>query len=81
MPASIVIDRWFGLASACFLIGFLILLGVAWLFVDLFQNLGKLRRRYSRTDCCQHCNYNLTGNLSGVCPECGALLAGRIKDP
>jgi hypothetical protein len=20
---------------------------------------------------CQHCGYNLTGNLSGVCPECG----------
>ncbi|MHC4444904.1 MAG: hypothetical protein ACYTBZ_14425 [Planctomycetota bacterium] len=20
---------------------------------------------------CQHCGYNLTGNVSGVCPECG----------
>ncbi|MBN1513182.1 MAG: hypothetical protein JXB13_14295 [Phycisphaerae bacterium] len=23
---------------------------------------------------CQHCGYNLTGNLSGVCPECGKQL-------
>lgn len=22
--------------------------------------------------CCQHCGYNLTGNLSGTCPECGS---------
>jgi hypothetical protein len=22
-------------------------------------------------DCCQECGYNLTGNVSGVCPECG----------
>jgi len=21
--------------------------------------------------CCSHCGYNLTGNTSGVCPECG----------
>jgi hypothetical protein len=20
---------------------------------------------------CRHCGYNLTGNISGVCPECG----------
>lgn len=24
---------------------------------------------------CWHCNYNLTGNVSGVCPECGRALA------
>lgn len=24
-----------------------------------------------RAGCCQHCGYNLTGNVSGVCPECG----------
>jgi len=24
---------------------------------------------------CQHCGYNLTGNVSGVCPECGTVIA------
>ncbi len=31
-----------------------------------------LRRRYRRKhDLCMHCGYNLTGNTSGTCPECG----------
>ncbi len=25
---------------------------------------------------CKHCHYNLTGNASGICPECGAAIAG-----
>ena len=30
-------------------------------------------RRYRRREkgCCLKCGYNLTGNVSGVCPECG----------
>jgi hypothetical protein len=27
---------------------------------------------------CPHCGYNLRGNVSGVCPECGCSPAGRI---
>ena len=27
---------------------------------------------------CQACGYNLTGNLSGICPECGARI--RLPD-
>jgi hypothetical protein len=23
---------------------------------------------------CAHCGYNLTGNVSGVCPECGGAI-------
>lgn len=26
---------------------------------------------------CRNCGYNLTGNISGVCPECGSLVAGE----
>ncbi len=29
------------------------------------------RRRFARKDCCVICGYNLTGNVSGRCPECG----------
>ncbi len=28
-------------------------------------------RRRPAPDHCKHCNYNLTGNQSGTCPECG----------
>lgn len=30
-----------------------------------------LDRRRIPPHCCQSCGYDLTGNLSGVCPECG----------
>ena len=40
---------------------------------------GPLRRRYSRAyrrerGLCVECCYNLTGNGSGVCPECGTKI-------
>jgi hypothetical protein len=28
-------------------------------------------RRKPNKGHCQHCGYDLTGNVSGVCPECG----------
>jgi len=32
------------------------------------------RRRASRSHECQTCGYNLTGNVSGICPECGTKI-------
>lgn len=32
------------------------------------------RQRYA-TGACGHCEYNLAGNESGVCPECGQVVA------
>jgi len=32
-------------------------------------------RAQSRIGCCRTCLYNLTGNVSGVCPECGRKVA------
>jgi hypothetical protein len=29
------------------------------------------RRRHMRPGACTHCEYDLTGNTSGICPECG----------
>jgi len=33
-----------------------------------------LVRRRIRPGHCRHCSYNLTGNISGVCPECGTRI-------
>ncbi|UCC32456.1 MAG: hypothetical protein JSU86_09275 [Phycisphaerales bacterium] len=53
-----------------------------WLFPALFApypTLAFIRgpvRRYRRRKLglCVKCGYNLTGNLSGVCPECGKMI-------
>ena len=38
------------------------------------------RRRHARVpiNACRTCGYDLTGNVSGVCPECGTPLPARI---
>ena len=33
-----------------------------------------VRGSWIRHGCCRQCGYNLTGNVSGRCPECGLLL-------
>ena len=35
-------------------------------------------RKHTRcsADSCQNCGYNLTGNTTGVCPECGGAIIG-----
>jgi hypothetical protein len=35
------------------------------------------RRRVRAAGCCSSCGYNLTGNVSGVCPECGTAVVGK----
>lgn len=40
-----------------------------------FVRRGRARRRSRRLGVyCDHCNYNLSGNVSGVCPECGTTI-------
>jgi len=36
-----------------------------------------LRRSRVRVGLCHSCGYNLTGNISGVCPECGVVIAAK----
>lgn len=30
--------------------------------------------KVSRNQCCPRCGYRVTGNVSGVCPECGEFM-------
>lgn len=32
-----------------------------------------------KDDCCDRCFYNLTGNVSGICPECGATISSKQR--
>ena len=62
------------------LVSLLILLGVlaavggcavmAWIY--LVEIRGAIRNWWRRrAGRCLHCGYDLTGNVSGICPECG----------
>lgn len=51
----------------------LILGGIAAL-IAVLHKVGRrdsLKYRFSSDPSCTKCHYNLTGNLSGICPECG----------
>ena len=43
------------------------------------MSLGRVRARKGRN--CKRCGYNLTGNLSGICPECGTPAPLPPKKP
>jgi hypothetical protein len=47
-------------------------LGVLFAFVPFVRYMAHRRGRRPLRDHCGRCGYNLTGNISGVCPECGA---------
>lgn len=59
------VRTWVGLPVALFLV--YPVLAVLW------ERVGKLLK--PRRGHCRTCGYNLTGNTSGACPECGATLA------
>jgi len=37
-----------------------------------------IRDRRQKPGHCANCGYNLTGNVSGTCPECGTPVAGKV---
>jgi hypothetical protein len=41
------------------------------LVIGLLAVIYPVRRSPRRSDRCATCNYDLTGNISGICPECG----------
>jgi hypothetical protein len=43
--------------------------------------VGVARFRGPKPGCCRTCSYDLTGNTSGICPECGAATgASKAQD-
>ena len=62
-----VLSAAFGFGLATF-----VLLTVARYFVSVFIWLPRYERwARASTGRCARCGYDLTGNVSGACPECG----------
>lgn len=53
------------------------------LFIAVLDARGRrdrLKFRFSDDPRCHVCTYNLTGNLSGICPECGTPVRPRVVE-
>jgi len=63
-------------------LGFVVLpLCVLWIaHVVVVTFIGLRRRRLRRANWCVQCEYNLTGNVSGVCSECGTPILRTPAD-
>jgi len=54
-----------------------------WFSIALFCGVilwiggGQRKYRLARANKCQDCEYDLTGNVSGICPECGLAMGDR----
>lgn len=62
-------------------IGPLIVAGVVAGFILFLNATGRrdeLLQRFSTDPLCHQCHYNLTGNLSGICPECGTPVSESV---
>lgn len=56
--------------------------GLAWLWRDNAKRWRKEQAEHRRQHgLCLVCGYNLTGNVSGVCPECGAPIHSPTPEP
>ena len=66
MPSVFRLPHWILLGAAAGMTGFLFLID----------------RQRIPPGHCQSCGYNLTGNVSGRCPECGEPVAdGPVEKP
>jgi len=52
-----------------------------WAYPAFMFARGPLRRyRRRRRGLCTQCGYSLTGNISGICPECGTPIPDEVKE-
>jgi hypothetical protein len=72
---SITAGTWFRVYQVSFPIWYLIVV-CSIVPVIAFIRAPLLRSRRRRRNQCVHCGYSLTGNVSGVCPECGRKVEG-----
>jgi hypothetical protein len=59
-----------------------LIVGVIVVFITVLERVGQRRSLKARFDSgavCTVCDYDLTGNLSGICPECGTPIAAQLR--
>ena len=70
-----MVDLWLGLIPwACIP---LVFIGSCVIWWDNLQRKRILHDEWIRRGACRYCGYDLTGNVSGICPECGRVFGPR----
>ena len=64
--------------DALWLVGMMVVLPILWLLLSRLYLARHAKKLQMRIGHCNSCGYDLTGNLSGVCPECGTALHTRV---
>jgi hypothetical protein len=64
--------RWLSIHIPFWLPAVISAVPTAWL---LFRD-----RRRIRPGCCRHCGYDLTANVTGICPECGSPIPKETRE-
>ena len=84
--SGVCIDLAYDVAVAITLadqwLGHVAILGAVFVLISLLHHVGRrqsLRNRFATTPRCARCAYDLTGNVSGVCPECGTAIAAPAR--
>jgi hypothetical protein len=74
----LLVGAW-GMIPRALSVGCLVVVGIAGGFglMGLRRTEAACRLERRRTGLCIRCGYNLHGNISGVCPECGTWTGKR----
>lgn len=74
---AVILGLAFSLLESSLIVGGIVM------FIAVLDARGRrdqLKSRFSDDPRCHVCTYNLTGNLSGICPECGTAIRSRVVE-
>ena len=77
-PPSPVVAKWSRSSAMLLPVVIVVLAASVVIPFALRKVLSKLRKAPDR---CNSCGYNLTGNMSGMCPECGTRVDCAVNKP
>lgn len=59
----------------------IVVVGISWFILRrLEKRMHRLAKHRAQAGSCIGCGYLLTGNESGICPECGATASEKLAD-
>ena len=72
---------WYAVLISVTVVGFVFLIAIGlYLFFIFIVDGNEFRKwRLVKLGQCRVCRYNLTGNASGICPECGTAIPEDVR--